>query len=243
MIEYYHMTSYANLESIGKDGLIPKRGTRTKTIGDERCAVFFSEGIINSILIYSSLFHHYNSYAGEKGIRAIRYYKDIIEEYHKKSKIMPLDQEDINEMEASIKSIDQIKQIMEYKSFNEYIGDGVYLNISNIINVNSDNAMDCYTNEIISPKNIKVVVLRNKKTGDMIDFRENILSYFMSRVPIEKLINNIYNVVTIKNLKDLYDTKQDDIIYYNRNNFKIEKIPIRIYLEKNTKNKAIVKKR
>lgn len=238
MTKYYHFTDYANLDSICKNGLIPKSGGRTLSIGDKRCAVFLSNGISNAILMYDSLLYHYNSFSGEQGIRAIHHYKGIIENYQKRAKIVPLDQEDIDEMNATIGAIDWIRQIMEYKDFYDYIGDGVYLTISGITNVNSDNAVDCYTNEIISPKNIKVIVLKNKQTGERVDFRESVLAYFMSMTPCEDILNNVHNVITMKTLKDLYNSKQDDITYYNSNNFEIEEIPINLYLESKKKNKT-----
>lgn len=231
MEEYYHMTSYENLESIYRNGLIPKSGNRTQSIGDTRCAIFFSKGILNTILMYSSLFHHYNSYTGERGLRIIKHYKDTIEEYRERERTMSLDEDDSNEMKAIIKAIDWIQDLMKFEDFYHYIGDGVYLTIFGIENINSDNEEDCYTNEIVSPENIKVVVLKNKETGEIVDFRENILSYFMSMFSKEDIINNLHNVVTIKNIQELYDMKKDDISYYNSDYFEMIKIPISSYFE------------
>ena len=66
MRKYYHMTDYENLESINEKGLVPKRGGRTRSIGDKRNAIFLSLGIKNAILMYGTLLHHYNSYTGNK---------------------------------------------------------------------------------------------------------------------------------------------------------------------------------
>ncbi len=243
MTNYYHITQYENLDSICENGLIPKNGSRTRSIGDKRCAVFLSKGVSNAILMYNSLLNHYNTFSGERGIRAINNCKGIIETYHEREKIVPLTQEDTDELEATIKVIDWIEQIMEYKDFYEYIGDGVYLTISNITNVNLDYNKDCYTNEIISPKNIKVVLLKNKQTGEIVDSRENVLSYFMSTIPCEYITSNLHNVVTIKTLKDLYNARKNDIAYYNSDNFEMEEVPIRSYLENNIKTKENNKKR
>lgn len=243
MEKYYHITSYENLESISKNGLVPNRGGRTRSIGDKRNAVFLSLGIQNAILMYSSLLYHYNSYTGDRGLNAIEFYKDKVKSYHELAKRIPLDDEDIAELEAISKAIEWIHQIMEYKDFFEYIGDGVYLTISGITDITKINPQDCYTDQIISPEKIKVVLLKNKETGEIVDHREQILAYFMSLIPIESILDNIHNVVTIKIVKDLYDNKLNDIIYYNSDNFEIEEVPIDLYVAKKIKSEEVSKRK
>lgn len=242
MEKYYHITSYENLESISKNGLVPNRGGRTRSIGDKRNAIFLSLGIKNAILMYSSLLYHYNSYAGDRGLQAIEFYKDKIKSYHELAKRIPLDEEDIAELEAIPRVIEWIHQIMGYKDFFEYIGDGVYLTISGITDITKTDPKDCYTDQIIYPEKIKVVLLKNKETGEIADHREQILAYFMNLIPIESILDSIHNVVTIKNVKDLYDNKLHDISYYNSDNFEFEEIPIDLYVAKNIKSEKIRKK-
>lgn len=236
MCKYYHITSYENLESISKDGLVPRSGGRTRSIGDKRCAIFLSKGITNSILMYSCLLHHYNSYTGERGLKAIEYYKDEIELYNEREKEVSLLEDELAEKEAIIKAIDWINEIMEYNDFSDYIGEGVYLTISDITDVISNDEKDCYTTKTIPPEKIKIVLLKNKITGEIIDSRENILSYFMSITPIESIIESTHNVVTIKVIKELYNNKINDIAYYNSNNFEMEEVPICMYLANNKEN-------
>lgn len=232
MEKYYHITDYENLESISKNGLVPNRGGRTRSIGDKRNAIFLSLGIQNAILMYSSLLYYYNSYAGDRGLKAIEFYKNKTESYHELAKRIPLDDEDIAELEAIPGVIERIHQIMEYKDFFEYIGDGVYLTISGVTDITTTDPKDCYTDQIISPEKIKVVLLKNKETGEIIDHREQILSYFMSTTSIKSILDNVHNVVTIKIVKDLYDNKLNDIRYYNSDNFEIEEMPIDLYIQK-----------
>lgn len=236
MDNYYHFTSYKNLESICRLGLIPKKGGRTRSIGDNRCGVFLSKGIQNAILMYSSILYHYNSHTGERGEKAIEYYTDRINQYNQNAKEIPLDEEDIAEMKAMNEAIEWIKQIMKYKDFFEYIDDGCYLTISRIDGITEIEPKDCYTNETISPEKIKVVTIKNKKTGKVIDSREKILAYFLSITPMESLIKSTPNVVTKKLITDLYDNKVKDISYYNSNNFEMEEISIKEFLlKKNNK--------
>lgn len=231
------MTSYENLESICENGLIPSRGKRTASIGDKRNAVFLSKGMASAILMYVSLMHHYDSFTGEKGLRTLKHYQKNIEDFERRTQKERLDQEDMEEWKATIEAVEWIKEIMKYQSFLDYLGDGVYLSISDITNVNETNETDCYTMENISPEHMKVLVLKDKKTGEKTDFRENILAYFMSMTSSEELLKNIRNVVTIKRVKELYESKQNEIIWWNSNNFELEEIPIDVYLEKTRKRK------
>lgn len=241
MTTYYHITNYKNLENINKHGLIPQCGVRAQSICDSRCAVFLSKGIINSIIMYDTFLFYFNYYT-ENGAKSIKYCQEIIEEYREQSKISPLSKEDLAEMEANIKLIDQIKKMNEYKDFKEYLGEGVYLSITDIKNVNCYDEKDCYTTEIIPPEEIKVVVLKNKENGEIVDYRENILTYFMSINPLEEYIDNIYNIITIHGLKDLYKERSSDMAYYNSDNFELLEIPINLYLEKNFLSEETPKK-
>ena len=240
MEKYYHFTSYESLENISKNGLVPGRGLRTRTVGDKRNAVFLSCGIKNAMLMYSTLLHHYSSFTGNRGLKIIESYQDKFKWYQENKN--SLDQDDIAEMKAINEAFVWINEIMKYKSFYEYIEDGVYLTVLEATDVIKTDLMDCYTDQIISPEKIKVVLLKNKETGEILDNREQILAFFMSITPIESIIDNEHNVVTIKNIKDLYENKLNDIRYYNSDNFEIEEVPINLYIDMNKKSKKINKK-
>ncbi len=51
-MNYYHMTSLNNLDSIRKKGLIPQSGVNSKLIGDDKIKTFFSEGFEGAIALY-----------------------------------------------------------------------------------------------------------------------------------------------------------------------------------------------
>lgn len=51
-MNYYHMTSLNNLDSISKNGLIPQSGANSKLIGDDKIKTFFSEGFEGAIALY-----------------------------------------------------------------------------------------------------------------------------------------------------------------------------------------------
>jgi len=242
MKKYYHFTSYENLESINEYGLIPQSGGRTRSIGDNRCAVFLSKGIQNTILMYGSILWHYNRHSGDLGFKSIKFREEQLEQYNELLERFPLDEEYNMEFEAIKKSIEWIKQIMSYKNFYEYMGDGVYLSVSNIGNINSIDERDCCITKNIPAEKIKVVLLKNKKTGEIIASRESVLAYFMSITPINNLIDSTPNVITKKIIRDLYHDKLEDIKYYNRNNFELEEMPIYLYLSINKETSQSSKK-
>ncbi len=51
-MNYYHMTSLNNLDSISKNGLIPQSGANSRLIGDDKIKTFFSEGFEGAIALY-----------------------------------------------------------------------------------------------------------------------------------------------------------------------------------------------
>ncbi len=51
-MDYYHMTSLNNLDSISKKGLIPGSGANSRLIGDDKIKTFFSEGFEGAIALY-----------------------------------------------------------------------------------------------------------------------------------------------------------------------------------------------
>lgn len=237
MSRYYHFTGYENLESICEFGLVPKIGGRTRSIGDKRNAVFLSEGKINTILMYSSLLYYFETHSGEKGLSAIEFYENRINNYLEEAKLIPLDEEGKKEIEATKEVIKFIEEMMEYSSFNDYIGAGVYLGVSGVRNINNENPKDSYSLNTIKPKNIKVVCLRNRTTGEIIDDRESVLTYFMSTTSPLKVIENIYNVITIKTIKELYLDRKEELADINKKNYEIIEVPIKSYLDIKKQNK------
>ena len=231
MKKYYHFTNYNNLENISKNGLVPQNGIRCQSIGDKKCAIFFSFGINNAILLYTNLLYYYNTHSGETG-------KELIDSYEKKIKAC---RKNINEAKPNIKKIKEIesmidmleatKKTMQYESFDEYLGDGVYLMFKDIPNVINSYPEDCYTYDVIPPEGINVLVLVNKNTGEIIDDREKILNYFLSIVPIYRFTRNIYNTLSLETVKKLYIERQDLMLIYNPYNFKYQEMKLSEYLD------------
>ena len=239
MNKYYHFTSYNNLESIGKNGLVPQNGKRCKSIGDNKCAVFFSSGINNAIFLYAGILCYYNSHSGKNGELIIETNKEKIKEYHenckkpKKSKLIEID--------TLLNEIENTKNTMQYASFAEYIEDGVYLTFKDIPNVVDIYPDDCYTSEIIPPEAIKVITLVNKTTGQVIDNREAILNYFLSIIPLYRFTRHICSIANLEAIKKLYIERQDCIMIYNPYNFEYHEVELNEYLKTKENSKIKIK--
>ena len=231
MKKYYHFTNYNNLENISKNGLVPQNGTRCQSIGDKKCAIFFSFGINNAILLYTNLLYYYNTHTGDVGKELIEYYEQRIKILcNNLSKVKP-NIKKLKEIESMIDMVKATKNIMQYESFDEYLGDGVYLMFKDIPNVIDLYPEDSYTYDVIPPEKINVLVLVNKCTGEIIDDREKILNYFLSIVPIYRFTRNIYNTLSLETVKKLYIKRQDLMLIYNPYNFKYQEIKLSEYLD------------
>ena len=83
--------------------------------------------------------------------------------------------------------------------------------------------------------------MKNKNTGEILDNKEDVLKYFMNLISMEDIINDIHNVVTKKCVEDLYNSRINELNYYNSDNFDIEEIPISLYVNQRNKENEIIK--
>lgn len=236
MTKYYHFTSYSNLENINEIGLIPQNGDRCKAINDKKCAIFLSRDIAGAIIMYCAIRWHFNQYLGNKGLYAIQDLRDSIRHYGAGMKKYDGSTEFFNEnIKRALDEIECIKHMRQYASFDEFIGEGCYLSISNIRNVDKVRPEDCIVYKTINPSKISVVTLRNKYTGETIDSIEPVMSYFMSTIPWEKLVSNLTNVIAQKQIMKLYHERYDEIMIYGYENYTLEEIPITEYINQKRK--------
>lgn len=239
MSKYYHFTSYNNLESIGINGLIPQNGKRCESIGDNKCAIFFSSGINNAIFLYAGILYYYNSHSGKNGETLIENNKNRIKKF--RQKLNQSKKADLIAIDTMLNEIENTKKTMQYASFEEYLEDGVYLTFKDIPNVVDIYPDDCYTNENIPPEAIKVITLVNKTTGQVIDNRETILNYFLSITPLYRFTRHICSVENLEVIKKLYIERQDSFMIYNPYNFEYHEVDLKEYLKTREKAKMKIK--
>ena len=242
MTKYYHFTSYSNLESISKTGLIQQTGDRCKSIGDKRCAVFLSKGIEGAIKMYGSFQWHYSQFCGEKGLNIIKQLKEDIKHYDEEIKkytelgtgweVKPMECKN-----EALREIESIKQILQYADFMDYLGYGCYLSISGITGPSFEYPKDCAFKKNIPSKKISVVTLKSKDspTEEAIDSREAVLAHFMSTIQLHEFIHKMHNVLEQQSIMNLYHERYDEIMIYGYENYTLEEVPITEYINQKRK--------
>lgn len=238
MEKYYHFTKYENLESILNSGLIPQVGPISKSIGEQRVAVFLSEGIISAVFMQLSLQKYYNKYKDKQIVQAIN---ELYESADKKRNAnggrfeVEKDEQEYNLLK---KQKNRCELFAEYQTFKDYIGEGVFLCLENIDNVkgrmpNGDSS-DCWVNETIPPEKIKVVLLKNKTTGELKDSIDDIRYYFFAITPCSQLfiksIEIYYNVSLALLLEEYYENNEKELQEY-KDTYELIEIPLEEYYE------------
>lgn len=165
-MEYcYHTTKLQYLRSILQSGLQPDYGRNSSLVGDKRKGkIYYSAGIQATVKMFSSFDASYYRVHDE----------NINEEEFKRN----LSSEDY------IKHQKYIKDILNSKSFEDFIKDNVYLCFSGerLSDKNEDKPMDSYTSESISPDQLSVCVIRKRSDGSIYAFSmKDIYSYFNAK--------------------------------------------------------------
>ena len=257
MQKYYHFTEYKYLDSIGELGLIPTKGNRSKSYGEDKTAVFVSEGVFPTYYMYYILENYYDYYSGENGISAMNTAYRLIADYnilnHKLS-TCEVGSQEYNTISKIIESLrakyqialitlHRVEEINNYISFDDFWGDGVYLSISDIPNIDCYESLkhNCWTYDTIPPEKINVLLLRDKSDGQIIDSKEVVIYYLLStlsledmRTEYEKMFGEIVDfesMITEINLLSqlLIDNKAN--LDSLQNNYELVEIPIKEYLK------------
>ena len=239
MEKYYHFTKYENLESILNKGLIPQVGDRSKSIGEQRVAVFLSKGIIPTLLMQYCLFINYTTYTNEQTVQIINNMYDIA------TKKLKANGEHFNSTkeEQGYNLILMWKNLCDafakYKTFKEYIGEGVFLCVEGIDKIKEDpsygGAPDSWIEETIPPEKIRVVLLRDKTTGELKDSMDDIRNYFIAITPLEEFLNTALPLYDkrddLSNWWTMYYKENDEILQDYKDKYELIEIPIEEYYE------------
>lgn len=242
MNKYYHFTSYNCLDNIGYYGLVPQTGFRSKSIDDNRCAVFLAKGMDKAINMYSLLLTLYIQQSGENGLRLIQEYDNSINRLSKAINYGGSSEQMINSLNALKEKKEMIKQVYNCNNFTEYLGgEGCFLSVSGIDNIVLDNSQECFCDKTIPPSNISILVLQNKITNEIIDSREAVLSYFMSYYSPYDFALNPINEDSVSSINYLYKLRDDyNYTYFNENNYNLLEVPLELYNYKIKKIRPLI---
>lgn len=198
MDKYYHTTKYEYLDSISETGLVPVNGERNFSISNPRVAVYLSKEKIGAILMFFALKSTYETRTGLKGekwlseTQAIIDYLDKKIEKSKNSRFRIIRKrvpklEEMKSTQMVLKA--QIENMKRYLSFKEYIGEGVYLTVSDVpdIKVEGNDTSNSWVERVVPPEDISVVLLKDKETGELTDNKLDVIHYFMANTDVRDL--------------------------------------------------------
>lgn len=211
--EDYSFINAKYLEQDSIEGLIPRNGGNSKAIQDDKTAIFYSQGKEGAIVMYFEFLRQYENLRGERGDKALQKY----EAYQNGS--LQLNEKEIVQLEAQI---EQIKDIRNAQTFEEFMGDKLYLKIDGLdrqedkkkadewrtankgtkMNYNYANS---WTEDTISPDKIDVVTLQRNDGTDTKVSQKDIITYFMSQTSVEKIAELGINDTTLGLIQDYYE--------------------------------------
>ncbi len=252
MQENYHMTENKYLESISNVGLIPQQGIRSGLIGDSKNAIFYSQGYEGVIAMFFMMIERYIEYRGSIGDMHINDYNELLEMANQKQKQgIEISKTLSDAINREKKIVDIINLVRNVTSWKDFLGEGVCLKISNvneeIIDLPEFTFYNSWTTSNIQPENIYVVTLENKETGEVLTSKYDLINYFISKIPLEKMKMLLYNTESRESKRETHLLWQIMSKYYSENKkyfenyfdkFNIVEIPISNYLSKEN-NKLI----
>ena len=158
MKECFHFTKNKYLRTILEQGLQPTFGTNCSIIGDQVGAkVSYSVGSQGATKMFVGVHGIYSRMAEGR-----------------------VNEEGFNE--HSLKAIHELQQA---KDFEDWEGQGVYLVFDGECIAEEHRVetkpYDAYTDMPISPERLRVCVIRNKETGEMISSKYDIVSFWLAR--------------------------------------------------------------
>ncbi len=125
---------------------------------------------------------------------------------------------------------------MEWKNKNveEYLGESIYLCFDgkDIENENPDkeNAFrNGYTSKNISPQKLKICILRNIYTNQILWHRDDIIKYMLANYPIDNFQNG--DEYQKQEITNYYSFRQKELLQTDWQNFKIEIIGLKFFYE------------
>ena len=158
MKECFHFTKNKYLKNILENGLQPTFGTNCSIIGDQ----------VGAKVSYS---------VGTKG--ATKMFTGVHGIYSRMSEGF------VNEEGFNEQSLKAIHELQQAKDFEEWEGQGVYLVFDGEC-IDEEHRVetkpyDAYTDMPISPEQLRVCVIRNKETGEMISSKYDIVNFWLAR--------------------------------------------------------------
>jgi hypothetical protein len=225
MSENYHMTNNKYLMNIAKEGLIRQNGDNSQSIGDGKNVVFYSQGKEGAIVMFLDFKKHYDDFKGEKGDKVLQKYQ-----MHQSGE-ETLEEAEVDSLK---KQVNQIENVRRTSTFKEFVGEGVYFNVNGIvpedIQDKNFNFANSWTTKDVPPENLEVLMLRDKNSGEVLSSKFDIIDYFLSQTPPEKIAEMGINDSLEQYITNYYKENYDRISSLG-SNFSLEKVAVQKYVE------------
>lgn len=184
MKECFHFTKSRFLKSILENGLQPSFGTNCSIIGDGKGEkVSYSIGTEQATKMFKGVYEIYCRIADG------RVNEESYDEIGKKA----------------------IAELQNSKNFEDWEEPGVYLtfNGENINGSNMDESKpyDSYTNMPIPPEQLKVCVIKNKETGEIISSKYDVVCFWIAKSNNKK--SGFYNIEYKDRIKEFQSEKYE----------------------------------
>lgn len=224
-MEYYHMTNNKYIRAIQENGLQPRNGNQSKSIGDEKKVVFYSQGKEGAIVMYLSFEKMYEDLKGARGDKALSKYRDCL------GGKIELPEADL----ANLKDqVEQIESIRSTESFSDYYEDGPYFSIQSLeveeIDDKNFNFANSWVTKAVSPEQLQVISLRNKSTGEITTSKFDVIKYMMSQTTPEAIAHMGINDELADYIKKYYEENAEEIARLS-SDYEVETMSIDEYVK------------
>ncbi len=244
MLANYHLTENKFLPNILSVGLIPQQGKRSNLIGDHKKAIFYSKGYEGVIAMFFMMIERFVEYRGDYGDIHIDAYKAFMEMARKRQEQgLVINQTLENAINREKRIIDVINAVRISEDWRSFLGEGVCLRLDNVQEENVEASeftfYNSWTTLSVPPKDISVVVLRNRETGAQLTSKYNIIDYFVSKTPLDSMRKLLYDTDAKESKREshllwqimsrYYSDNEDSIRTFYRN-YDIGEVPLAMYL-------------
>ncbi len=242
----YHLIDNKFLPNILSVGLIPQQGKRSNLIGDHKEAIFYSEGYEGVIAMFFMMVERFVQYRGIYGDVHIDAYRKFMKMAEKKQQQgLPISETLEKAIEREKRIIDVINAVRSSEDWRSFLGEGVCLKLDNVQEENVEASeftfYNSWTTLSVTPKDISVMVLRNKETGAQLSSKYNIIDYFVSKTPLDSMRKLLYDTDAKESKRESHLLWQIMSRYYSDNEdnirsffagYDITDIPLESYLQR-----------
>ena len=200
-----HFTKLEYLNSINEKGLQIRLSKNSYAVSDKKSKISFSEGKIGAIGLYANFYEVYTQY--KSGQRKPK-----------------------SDNEKELKTY---REIMNSKSLEEFLGNGVYLhfdgtNIENEGGNHGDGGIyDGSTRTPIDSKDLSVAVIRNNDTKEVSYSMYDYIHYLMATMTPEEYLQMIPPMQERYN--EYYKTHKDEILKYRHGNYSEKEVDLNTF--------------